>query len=115
MILPSIYKIISASLAQLVEQLIRNEQVVGSSPMGGSNYINMLLIYSDLQYAIKANASGTIICHNHPSGNVQPSESDMKITRKIKDFGNLIDVQLLDHLIVIPEEGYYSMVDEGIV
>jgi len=61
-----------------------------------------------LQYAIKANASGIIICHNHPSGNIQPSESDIKITRKIKESGNLMDVQLLDHLIVIPEGSYYS-------
>jgi DNA repair protein RadC len=68
-----------------------------------------------LQYAIKANASGIIICHNHPSGNVQPSESDIVITRKIKDSGNLMDVQLLDHLIIIPEGGYYSMGDEGII
>jgi len=39
----------------------------------------------------------------------------MKITRKIKESGNLMDVQLLDHLIVIPEEKYYSMADEGII
>ena len=68
-----------------------------------------------LQYAIKANASGIILCHNHPSGNVQPSESDMVLTRKIKDSGNVMDVQLLDHLIIIPEGKYYSMGDEGII
>ena len=66
-----------------------------------------------MQYAIKANASGMIICHNHPSGNMQPSESDMKITQKIKESGNLMDIQLLDHLIIIPEEKYLSMADEG--
>jgi DNA repair protein RadC len=68
-----------------------------------------------LQYAIKANASGIIICHNHPSGNLQPSESDNKITHKIKESGNVMDVQLLDHLIIIPEGKYYSMADEGII
>ena len=68
-----------------------------------------------LQYAIKANASVIIICHNHPSGNVQPSESDMKITRKIKESGNVMDVQLLDHLIIVPEGRYYSMADEGVL
>jgi DNA repair protein RadC len=68
-----------------------------------------------LQYAIKANASGIIICHNHPSGNMQPSESDLKITQKIKESGNLMDIQLLDHLIIIPEGRYTSMADEGIV
>ncbi len=67
------------------------------------------------QAAIKANASGIIVCHNHPSGNLKPSESDMKITQKIKESGNLMDIQLLDHLIIVPEEKYYSMADEGLL
>jgi DNA repair protein RadC len=64
-----------------------------------------------LQYAIKANASGIIICHNHPSGNAQPSESDLTITRKIKESGMVMDIQLLDHLIIVPEGAYQSMAD----
>jgi DNA repair protein RadC len=48
-----------------------------------------------LQYAIKANASGIIICHNHPGGNDQPNESDLTITKKIKESDNLIEIQLL--------------------
>ena len=68
-----------------------------------------------LQYAIKANACGLINCHNHPSGNLQPSESDLAITRKVKDAALLMDIQLLDHLIIIPEGRYYSMADEGIL
>jgi len=64
---------------------------------------------------LKANASGIIICHNHPSGNVQPSESDLSLTKKIKEAASLMDVQLLDHLIIIPEGGYYSVADEGII
>ncbi len=69
------------------------------------------LIY---QYAIKGNASGIIICHNHPSGNVNPSESDQKITNKIKEAGNLLDIQLLDHIILTSErEIYRSLADEG--
>lgn len=68
-----------------------------------------------LQYAIKANASGLIICHNHPSGNLQPSESDLAITRKVKDSAKLMDIQLLDHLIIIPEGRYFSMADDGTI
>ncbi len=68
-----------------------------------------------MQYAIKANDGGIIICHNHPSGNVQPGESDILITRKIKDSGLLMDIQLLDHLIIVPEGMYYSMADGGIL
>jgi DNA repair protein RadC len=67
------------------------------------------------QAAIKANASGIIVCHNHPSGNLNPSESDKKITLKIKEAGNLMDIQLLDHLIILPVEGYYSFADDGVL
>jgi DNA repair protein RadC len=68
-----------------------------------------------LQFAIKANASGIIICHNHPSGNLQPSESDTKITHKIKEAGNIMDIQLLDHLILNMDGSYYSFADEGLL
>jgi len=66
------------------------------------------------QYAIKSNASGIIIAHNHPSGNTNPSESDLKITMKIKNAGGLLDIQLLDHIILTPEmELFRSFADEG--
>jgi DNA repair protein RadC len=48
------------------------------------------------------------VCHNHPYGNLQRSGSDQAITRKIKDYGLLMDVQLLDHLIITAEEDYYN-------
>jgi DNA repair protein RadC len=65
------------------------------------------------QAAIKGNASGKICAHNHPSGNLSPSESDIKITQKIKEAGNLMDIQLLDHLIITSEDEYFSMADNG--
>jgi DNA repair protein RadC len=68
-----------------------------------------------LQFAIKANASGMIIGHNHPSGNLNPSESDTKITHKIKEAGNIMDIQLLDHLILTMDGSYYSFADEGLL
>jgi DNA repair protein RadC len=67
-----------------------------------------------LQAALKSNASGLICCHNHPSGGLNPSESDTKITQKIKEAGNLIDIQLLDHLIITRED-YYSFADNGLL
>jgi DNA repair protein RadC len=67
------------------------------------------------QYAIKANASGLIICHNHPSLSLNPSESDTKITQKIKEAGNIMDIQLLDHLIITAEDSYYSFADNGLL
>jgi DNA repair protein RadC len=67
-----------------------------------------------MKKAIEYLASGIILCHNHPSGNLNPSESDTKITQKIKEAGNLMDIQLLDHLI-ISEKDYYSFADNGIL
>lgn len=68
-----------------------------------------------LQAAIKANASGLIVAHNHPSGNLNPSESDSKITQKIREAGNLMDIQLLDHIIVTADDEYYSFADNGLI
>ncbi len=62
--------------------------------------------------AIKANASSFLVAHNHPSGNLCPSKSDIDLTRKLRDGGKLLEIQLLDHLIVTVE-GYYSFADEG--
>jgi len=62
--------------------------------------------------AIDQHASSIILGHNHPSGNVQPSEADQKITKKIRDAGLMLDVAVLDHLI-IGDDNYYSFADEG--
>ena len=67
-----------------------------------------------MKKAIECLASGIIVCHNHPSGNLNPSESDSKITQKIKEAGNLMDIQLLDHLI-ISDKDYYSFADNGLL
>jgi len=67
-----------------------------------------------MKKAIEYLASGIIVCHNHPSGNLNPSESDTKITQKIKEAGNLMDIQLLDHLI-ISDKDYYSFADNGLL
>ncbi|MCX6255600.1 MAG: DNA repair protein RadC [Bacteroidia bacterium] len=67
-----------------------------------------------MKKAIEYLASGIIVCHNHPSGNLNPSESDTKITQKIKEAGNLMDIQLLDHLI-ISDRDYYSFADNGLL
>lgn len=64
--------------------------------------------------ALKCNAIGIIISHNHPSGNLSPSKADKNLTEKIKEGGKLLDIAVLDHLI-ITEEGYYSFADEGLI
>ena len=67
-----------------------------------------------LASAIKANASGIIIAHNHPSGNLKPSESDIRLTRKINEAAKLLDLNLLDHIIVT-KCSYYSFTDSSVV
>ena len=67
------------------------------------------------QAAIKGNASGIICAHNHPSGNLNPSESDSRLTSKLREAGNLMDIQLLDHLILSTDGEYYSFADNGLL
>lgn len=62
--------------------------------------------------AIEGQAVSIILTHNHPSGNLQPSQADIELTRKLKLAGETLDVAVLDHLI-ISENGYYSFADEG--
>lgn len=62
--------------------------------------------------ALNCTASLIILCHNHPSGNENPSESDIKATKNIKSAGDILGIKLLDHLI-ITKEGFYSFADEG--
>lgn len=64
--------------------------------------------------ALKANATGIIVSHNHPSGNLRPSQADIDLTKKLKEAGKFLELQLLDHVIVT-SEGYYSFADEGLV
>ena len=66
------------------------------------------------QAALKASCVSLIIAHNHPSGNSESSDADIKITKKLKDAGKLLDITLLDHLILTPEV-YISMADEGLL
>lgn len=63
------------------------------------------------QYALKLNASGIILAHNHPSGSLKPSRADISLTDKIRDAGKLLDIDLIDHLIV-SEVGYWSWLEK---
>lgn len=59
-------------------------------------------------------ASGIILAHNHPSGTLKPSDADQKLTKKIKQFGELIEMPVLDHLI-ITDNGYFSFSDQELL
>ncbi|MGB0934120.1 MAG: RadC family protein [Lishizhenia sp.] len=63
---------------------------------------------------IDLKACGCILAHNHPSGNLKPSQQDLKLTKKMKEFGALIEICILDHLI-FTDSGYLSFKDEGLL
>ncbi len=67
-----------------------------------------------LKTAIERLASGIILCHNHPSGNVEASDADKKITQKIKDAAVLMEICVLDHVIIAHDQ-YLSFADEGML
>ncbi len=67
-----------------------------------------------LKMAIEKHAISLIFAHNHPSGNLEASDADRKITRQLKDAGVIMDIPLLDHLI-ITQGGYFSFADEGLL
>lgn len=64
--------------------------------------------------ALEMKSSGVILAHNHPSGQIKPSEKDIKLTKSFVSFGKFIDLVILDHLI-ITDENYYSFADNGMI
>jgi DNA repair protein RadC len=64
--------------------------------------------------ALKALASSIILAHNHPSGNLQPSQSDIEITKKLVAGGKILEVCVVDH-IILSKEGYTSFANEGLI
>lgn len=78
---------------------------------GAATVVDMKKVF---KAAIDAKASSFIAVHNHPSGSLKPSESDIGLTQKLVEAGRLIDLPMIDHLIV-SERGYYSFADEGMI
>jgi DNA repair protein RadC len=64
--------------------------------------------------ALTHNATGIILCHNHPGGSLSPSTPDIALTNKLKSASELLDIEVLDHIIVAGEE-YYSFADNGLI
>lgn len=100
----------------VVIYLNRSNHVIGCSNLFiggiGSMTIETRIIVS---LGLKLLASGVIISHNHPSGNLEPSKEDLNITNKIKLALELLDMKLLDHIIVTPDFRFKSFVNEGLL
>lgn len=93
--------------------LNRANEVLGLYPLskGGitGTVVDQRLIFA---VALKCNATGIIMCHNHPSGKLLPSEADITLTKSIGKCANLLEINLLDHLI-ITKNGFYSFSNQG--
>jgi len=63
--------------------------------------------------ATKMLASGIILAHNHPSGNLNPSNNDIQLTEKVKKAAGILDIAFIDHIIITEEFNYYSFAEEG--
>lgn len=64
--------------------------------------------------ALKCNAASIILVHNHPSGNLKPSQADIELTRKLKNAGQFLDLPVIEH-IILTKDGYLSFADEGMM
>ena len=95
--------------------LSRSNKVIASEKIsqGGvsGTVVDVKLIFKP---ALEKLASALILCHNHPSGNRQPSAEDLNITRKCVEAGKVLSVNVLDH-IIISHNDYYSFADEGVM
>jgi DNA repair protein RadC len=97
----------------VVLYLNRANRVIGSYQLSKGGITGTIAdVRLILSVALKTLATGLILAHNHPSGNLKPSEADKQITSKIRQAAKLLDIELLDH-IIISSEGYYSFMDDG--
>ena len=119
----------SRDVAHYLQSLLKdhNHEVFGVLYLNQGNKVNDLTIMSTggitatvadprliLKKALEEEAVALILCHNHPSGHLQPSQADKELTIKITEAAKYFDIRVLDHIIV-SEEGYFSFADEGMM
>ncbi|MGZ5196507.1 MAG: RadC family protein [Kaistella sp.] len=116
-----IYKVLQPYLSDLRTEefwavfLNQNNRILGKSKLssGGINQsvVDVRILFKT---ALEHFATGIAIAHNHPSGNLKPSQDDLKITKQIAEAGKILSIQLLDHLI-ISQNSYFSFADENLL
>ena len=119
----------SREIAQYLQALLRDftYEVFAVVFLNRANRINHFEVISEggitgtvadpriiLKKALQEDAVSLILCHNHPSGSLQPSRADEDLTHKIKEAAQYFDITVLDHIIV-SEAGYYSFADNGML
>lgn len=116
-----IYKVLQPYLSDLLTEefwavfLNQNNRIVGKARLsaGGINQsiVDVRILFKT---ALEHLSTAIAIAHNHPSGNLKPSQEDLRITKQIADAGKILNIQLLDHLI-ISQNAYLSFADENIL
>lgn len=95
--------------------LARNNKVIARKKVSEGGVAGTIVDFKIIfKHAIENLASQMVLCHNHPSGNIKPSDSDITITKKLKEAGKLLDIVIIDH-IIIGHSNYYSFADDGII
>ncbi len=89
---------------------IIDKQKISQGGVSGTVIDNRII----LKMAIDKLASGIIVCHNHPSGNKQPSTNDIEITKKLVEAGKFLEINVLDH-VIIANNSYFSFADESLI
>ncbi|MBU4538023.1 MAG: DNA repair protein RadC [Weeksellaceae bacterium] len=116
-----IYKVLQPYLSDLQTEefwaifLNQNNRILGKSKLSAGG-INQSIVDVRILFrtALEYFATGIAIAHNHPSGNLKPSQDDLKITKQINEAGKMMNIQLLDHLI-ISQHSYFSFADENLL
>ena len=114
-----VFELLQSSLADLqyeefwILMLNRTNKIINKSPISEGGISGTVVDPKKVfKRAIDNNASSIILCHNHPSGSIEPSDADIKLTDKLREGGQFLDLPILDH-IIIGDEKYYSFKDEG--
>lgn len=81
----------------------------------GGNCESIVPIREIFQKTMLIGAVNIIVAHNHPSGNIWPSDEDLKTTKRIMEAGKILNVELLDHIIVGPSVKYFSFLENGLI
>lgn len=94
--------------------LDNRNQIIGANKISVGGLSSAVVEPKNIfQYALLQNAAAIVIAHNHPSGVLEPSNDDIRLTATIEKAGDFLGIQLLDHLI-LGEKKYYSMKEEGV-
>jgi DNA repair protein RadC len=112
-------ELFSTDTISLQEQFIviylnRANRVIGSYQLSKGGITDTIAdVRLILSVALKTLATGLILAHNHPSGNLHPSEADIQLIRKVKEAAKIMDIEVLDHMI-LSSNGYFSFTDESL-